>query len=203
MKKLNQREITARYDEFAKRYKIAEFFTNIIIGRFRKRLLEEVRGKVLEIGIGTGANLQYYSVDCKVIGIDMSKEMIKRAKIKADKIGKKVELKIGDASKLPFENKEFDYVIDALGMCSYPNPLKTLREMKRVCKKNGKILLLEHGMSNNKFIMKLQEEREEKHYSKIGCSLLRNSEELVKKAGLKIIKCERKVFGIIYIIIAK
>ena len=75
--------------------------------------------------------------------------------------------------------------------------------MRRVAKKNGKILLLEHGVSNNKFIRKLQRWRERKHYEQLGCSLLRDHEELVKKAGLKIINCERRFFEIFYLIEAR
>jgi len=61
-------------------------------------------------------------------------------------------------------------------------------------------LLLEHGLSHNGFMCRMQKWREQKHYKMTGCSLLREHEQLVKKAGLKIEKIERKLFGIIYVI---
>src|SRR3989344_844500 len=198
-KKLRQQEITSKYNSFAKYYNFAELFMSLLIGRYRKELLRGVKGKVLEVGIGTGANLRYYSDDCEITGVDLSKEMLKMSRFKADKFGRKVKLIMGNAEKLPFKKRGFDFVVDTLCLCTYPNPIKALKEMKRVCKRNGKILLLEHGISDNKFVAKMQGEREERHYQRVGCSLLRDHFELAKKAGLKIIRRERKLFGIIYL----
>lgn len=200
MKKLTQDDINIKHNRFAKYYDFAGLFLNVFIGKYRERLLRNVKGKVLEIGVGTGANFKYYSDKCEIYGVDMSKEMLKRAKKKADQLGITVHLEIGNAEKLHFRKGEFDFVVDTLGLCTYINPIRVIKEIKRVCKSNGKILLLEHGISNNNIICKLQEKREPKHYWKTGCSLLKNHEELVRKAGLKIIKIERKLFGIIYII---
>ena len=75
--------------------------------------------------------------------------------------------------------------------------------MKRVCKPQGMILLLEHGVSNQRWVRGLQERWEKKHYEKLGCSLLREHEALVRNAGLKIVKAERKLFGAVYIIVAR
>lgn len=202
-KKLSQKEIISKYDSYAKYYNFAEIFMSLLLGKYRKKLLREVKGRVLEVGIGTGANLRYYSSECNVAGVDLSKEMLKIARRNADKLGKNVTLRLGNAEKLPFGNKRFDYVVDTLGLCTYPNPIKALKEMKRVCKKNGRILLLEHGISDYGFAAKFQKKREKKHYQKVGCSLLRDHFELAGKAGLKIARKERKLFGIIYVIIAK
>lgn len=201
--KLSKEEVRDKYNSFASWYNLIRIFSNVLIGKYRKELLKYAHGKVLEVGIGTGANLKYYSDDCKIVGIDLSGEMLKKAERKARKLGRDVELKEEDAENLPFKNREFDCVVDTLGLCTYPNPIRALKEMKRVCKRNGKILLLEHGISNRAFIAKLQRKREFKHYQKIGCSLLRNHEESAKKAGLKIVRIERKLFGIIYVIAGK
>ncbi len=133
----------------------------------------------------------------------MSKEMLKRAREKADNLGKSMSLEIGDAEKLPYKNESFDVVIDSLGLCTYPDPAKALEEMKRVCKKDGIIMLLEHGISNNNLIRKLQFIREERHYKMQGCYLTRNPEELARRAGLAVENCERSFFGVFYLIKAK
>lgn len=202
-KELSKEEIRDKYNSFASWYDFIGIFSNILVGKYRKDLLKYIRGRILEVGIGTGANLKYYSRDCKITGIDLSAEMLRIAERKAKKLGRDIALEEGDVENLPFRAGEFDYVVDILGLCTYPNPIRALKEMKRVCKKNGKILLLEHGISNRAFIAKSQRKRESKHYQKIGCSLVRNPEESAKKAGLKIVRIERKIFGIIHVIVAR
>ncbi|MEK6889201.1 MAG: methyltransferase domain-containing protein [Nanoarchaeota archaeon] len=204
MRKMNSKQIAEKYDLIAKWYDFCVSIIEVLgmIG-LRKKLIGKARGKVLEIGIGTGRNLRYYNKECEIIGIDYSEEMLKIAKKRADKSKMNVKLIKMDAEKLNFRKVKFDSVVDTLGLCTYSNPIKVLKEMKRVVKKNGKILLLEHGESNNKFIRKLQGFSRESHYEKSGCNLLRNHEELVRKAGLKIVKIERKFFGIFYLIEAR
>ena len=72
--------------------------------------------------------------------------------------------------------------------------------MKRVCKRDGKILLLEHGESSNSFITRWQKKREPKHSKIAGCHLLRNHTAIAKRAGLKIANEKRGFFGIVYVI---
>lgn len=196
-------EIASKYNRFAKWYDFIEAVFELFIWRYRKQLLSLARGKVLEVGIGTGRSLRYYPADADIIGIDMSREMLKKAKEKSDKLRRHIRLKIGDAENLLYDSQGFDIVVDTLGLCTYSKPIKVLREMKRVCKPRGRILLLEHGVSNLKWLCRLQECREKKHYETLGCSLLRNPEKLVKEAGLKFIGIERKLFGVIYIIVAR
>ncbi|MBI2632365.1 class I SAM-dependent methyltransferase, partial [Candidatus Pacearchaeota archaeon] len=153
--RLSKQEIKDKFDSFSKWYYIFEIFNSILIGRLRRGLLKQAKGKVLEIGIGTGANLKYYPTDCEITGIDLSKGMLTKAENKAAKLGIKINLREGDAENLPFKKEEFDSVVDTLGLCIYPNPIRALKEMKKVCKKKGRILLLEHGISNRQFIVNL------------------------------------------------
>ncbi len=200
-KQLSTKEIGTKYDSFARYYSLAELFTHFFIAPFRKRLLKHAYGNVLEVGIGTGANLKYYSSDCNVTGVDASKEMLAQARKRGRKFDININLQRGDVEHLPYKSKKFDCVVDTLGLCTYPHPIEALKEMKRVCKKGGKILLLEHGRSNNNFVHKMQLKREMKHYDRIGCSLVRNHDQLVHKAGLHITRRERRIFGILYLII--
>ncbi len=201
--KLSQQEIKEKYDAFSKYYDLTAVLVEILLKKHRKTLLRNVRGRILEVGIGTGINLKYYPKKCRVTGIDLSEEMLEKAKAKKEKITGEIKLTVGNAEDLPFKSRSFDFVVDTLGLCSYPDPIQALKEMKRVCKKSGKILLLEHGISNRDFIERLQKRREQRHYQKIGCSLIRNPEMLIKSAGLKIIKLERFFFGVFYKIIAQ
>lgn len=200
---LTKEEVKEKYNQFGRWYDVGDSILSLFIGRLRKRLISYAYGNVLEIGVGTGSNLKYYSRDCKVTGIDMSKGMLVHARKKAAKHGMKIRFVEGDATQLPFKSKRFDCVVDTLGFCTYEPPLRVLREMKRVCKKGGKLLLLEHGLSKSSVIQRLQRRSEPKHYQKIGCHLLRDHELFIRKAGLRIVHSERKWFGIFYLIVVE
>lgn len=196
-------EIARKYNRFSRWYDLSEGVFELFIWRDRRRLLSNVRGKVLEVGVGTGRNLGYYPSGCRITGIDVSGGMLERARKKVARLGVNAVLKKGDVERLPFKNGSFDFVVDTLGLCTYSNPVAVLREMKRVCKDDGRILLLEHGVSDRKWVRNLQERREGRHYESFGCSLLRNHEALVRDAGLKIVRSERRLFGAVYVIVCR
>lgn len=203
-KKYSAKEIKGKYDEYADNYDLLSSISNILVfGRLRRELLARANGRVLEVGFGTGANLKYYPKSCKITALDLSGKMIEIAKTKAYKLERKINFHIGDAENMPFDNNSFDSVIDTLCVCTYPNPVRALREMARVCKPNGKILLLEHGISDYSFVKRLQVWRENRHYGKLGCSLVRNPLEIAKEAGLEISEEKRNLFGIAYSIVAR
>lgn len=201
MKQLTQAEIGRRYTEAAHWYdvwmKVLEFS---LLRKLRRDLLSHARGKVLEVGIGTGMNLEHYPRRCEITGIDYTPAMLEKARKRAANLGIKTVLKQGNAQQLSFKKGTFDTVVDTFCLCTYPNSVKVLQEMKRVCKKEGQILLLEHGRSSNPWIQRLQRWREEPHYQGIGCRLLSNHGVLVRKAGLKITESRRVFFGVFYLI---
>ena len=203
MKRLTKEDIRKKYDVYSKRYDLIEGIGEIIFHKYRKKILNGVSGKVLEVGIGTGKSLKYYGKNCQITGVDFSSKMLERAKKRAKKLNLLVHLIKGDAENLHFKENSFDYVVDCFGLCTYPNPVKALKEMKRVLKKKGHILLLEHGVSSNKTIKKLQTRNVESHYMKAGCNLMRDYPDLVKKAGLDTLDCSRRFFGMVCVIVAE
>lgn len=117
------------------------------VGEWRKELLSRARGKVLEVGAGTGANLPYYPAECDVIGIEPSEEMRQQAVKKVDSAVARpnsVEFLPGAAERLPFADDAFDTVLATLVLCSVDDPHKSVKEMRRVLKPGGTLLLLEH-----------------------------------------------------------
>ena|SRR3989344_2221995 len=204
MGKFTDKEIAEQFDRLSKIYNLVLFPIEIFFfRRLRKKILKEARGNVLEVGVGTGANLPYYRKESKISATDISPKMLEIAKRRADKLGLDVDFYLNSAEELPFNNKRFDFVIDTLGLCTFQNSISALKEMARVCKKNGRIVLLEHGASSNSFLYRLQCYRERRRSKSFACSLIRNHETLVRKAGLKIEKIERHLFGIFYVIIAR
>ena len=113
---------------------------------------------VLEVGIGTGLNLPLYPPDCHLVGIDLSRQMLSKAREKVKEYGmNNVTLKVMDASKLEFPDAHFDHVLATYVISAVPEPIQVLREIKRVCKKKGHIVILNHFKSENPVVGTLEE----------------------------------------------
>lgn len=113
----------------------------------------EPGAKILEVGVGTGLSLPLYPSHCEITGIDLCDSMLKRGR---DKVRRyflsHVRLVKMDASSLQFEDNTFDAVVAAYVISTVPDPRKVLQEMIRVCKENGRIVLLNHFSNGNKVI---------------------------------------------------
>ena len=109
--------------------------------------------RVLEVGVGTGLNLPLYPRDCEVTGIDISEGMLRKADERVRTYGMtNTKLMVMDASKLEFPENSFDRVIATYVISAVPDPVKTLLEMRRVCKPSGHLVILNHFKSDNPVI---------------------------------------------------
>lgn len=163
-----------------------------------------VFGDVLEIAIGTGLQSDYYIQNklSSFTGIDTSSGMLKEAaeKIKLSLPGVKSSLKIMDAEKLEFADNSFDSVIDTYSLCVIDQPETTVKEMVRVVKKGGTVVLVENSLSNNFLLGKFQDITEPllTPFSK-GCKWNVNVPALAKKSGLKLVKEDSRSLGLLYL----
>ncbi|KUP98346.1 class I SAM-dependent methyltransferase [Thermobifida cellulosilytica] len=116
-----------------------------IIGDTRQWLCRQARGRVLEVAVGTGRNLAHYPDGVtEVVGIDLSPNMLARARTAAARVGFPVELHEGDARNLPFPDADFDTVVCTLALCEIPGQAAALAEMHRVLRPGGRLLLVDH-----------------------------------------------------------
>ena len=175
------------------------------ITRWRRQLALRARGDVLEVAIGTGRNLDYYRSDQvnSITGIDFSRRMLETILTKRNtgnlKSDIELKLKVGNCSDLSeFSDKHFDTVVDTFGICSFEDPVSALKEMKRVCKEDGQILLLEHGESDWPWMQGLLSRQVAVHVKKFGCYNHRSIRSLIDEAGLEIVSEKRKHWGTIY-----
>jgi phosphatidylethanolamine/phosphatidyl-N-methylethanolamine N-methyltransferase len=115
-----------------------------------KRMDIQPGDRILEVGVGTGLNALLYPKDCSVVGVDLSAGMLARAQERIERAGKhNVTLAQMDAKHLAFPDDSFDIVYAPYLVSVVPDPVAVVREMRRVCRPGGKLLILNHFKSSN------------------------------------------------------
>ncbi len=149
---LNEK-IRRRYNRIAKFYDIFEQPMEIMVMKnWRKEVMQDLRGNILEVGVGTGKNIEYYPEGANITAIDFSEKMLAKARDRALKLNKKVNLIQMDAQNMSFPDNFFDTVFTTCVFCSVPDPIKGLKEIRRVCKPTGRIIMIEHVRSEKKVL---------------------------------------------------
>lgn len=175
-------KIQKRYNRVARIYDLLEGPMETLFSKWRNDLLKNAKGKVLEAGIGTGKNIPYYPKGIKLTGIDFSNKMIEQARKKYGDQAQ-IELLEMDAEQMTFEDNSFDTVVTSCVFCSVPDPVSGLKEIRRVCKVGGKVLMLEHVRSNHKIIGLLMDLLNPIPLYIHGANINRKTEENLIKAG--------------------
>ncbi len=183
------------YDPIRKRYNRLAFIYNFLeapleyfrFASWRKRLKDNITGnRVLEVGVGTGKNLPYYPKGIEITAIDFSPGMLKRARNKASAEDVRVALIEMDVQQLDFPDNYFDTVFATFVFCSVPDPVAGLKELKRVCKPEGKLLLLEHMRPGNVILGFIFDVLNPFVVRMMGANINRRTLENILKAGWKI-----------------
>jgi len=177
--------IRKRYDRISTLFDVMD---HMIQASWRKDLLKNLNGNVLEVGVGTGANLTYYPTNIRVTGIDFSPKMLAKAYEKVGKSKPMIVLKEMDAQQLDFPDNTFDFVVSTCVFCSVPDPVQGFKEIRRVVKPEGTILMLEHMRSENNFAGIILDLINPLTVRIIGANVKRNTIKNIEKAGLKIKK---------------
>lgn len=171
----------------------------------RREDLWGLRGRVLELGIGTGRNLPLYpsGVD-HLLGIDPDETMLRQAEGQTSEAPFPVELIPALAEELPFEDGSFDAVVSTLVFCTIPDPVRALGEVRRTLKEGGEFRLLEHVRMQQRPFGWLQERATPlwKHLAG-GCHLDRDTLTRIREAGFEVERVDRHLEGLALSIFAK
>lgn len=196
-----RRELAEKYRRLAPRYDLGALAFDLLgVRRLRRRLASRAEGRILEVAVGTGRNLRHYGEGAEVTAVDLSPEMLARARERSRRAGREAVFGCTNTEELAFPDAAFDTVVGSLALCTYPDPIAALREMRRVCKPEGRVLLLEHGRSHRPRLNRWQERRDARKGSEPGCHWSRDPVGLVLRAGLRPASVRRRLLGVFQLI---
>jgi ubiquinone/menaquinone biosynthesis C-methylase UbiE len=158
------------------------------VERYRRNLIPAASGRVLEIGVGSGLNFPHYASDVtEVIGLDPSERLLSMARRRAETACAPVGLIQGSATAIPLGDDSVDTLVMTWTLCSIPDPLAALGEMRRVLKPGGLLLFVEHGLSPEPGAARWQH-RLTPFWRPFagGCSLNRKIDDLLRAGGFEI-----------------
>jgi ubiquinone/menaquinone biosynthesis C-methylase UbiE len=158
--------------------------------KYRREVVAAANGRVLEVGVGSGLNFPFYGKQVEIVfGIDPSPHLLAIARRRAATAGVRAELLQGSAIAIPLADNTIDTVVMTWTLCSIPDPLAALREMRRVLKPHGKLLFVEHGLSPESGIERWQH-RLTPVWCHIagGCHLDRKMDDLIRAAGFDLLR---------------
>ena len=159
------------------------------MSRLRAQWIPQANGEVLEVGIGSGLNLPFYSSDVRrIYGVDPSAELQRLALRRTAAVSVTIDLLRQSAeANLPLQSGTIDSAVVTWTLCSIPNAADALAEIRRVLKRSGRLIFVEHGRAPETVIAKWQD-RLTPVWTRIGggCHLNRKIDELIVAAGFKI-----------------
>jgi len=189
---LTAAQVRQRYDRAAGLYDLMESPLELLLfSRWRKRLAGALKpGLVLEVGAGTAKNGPHYPPGLRVRAIDLSPGMLVKARQKVRKLDLDLELLEMDVADLGFPDKTFDVVLATFVFCSVPDPVRGLKEMRRVCKPGGRLILIEHLRPENRPAGWLFDRLNPLSLAMMGVNVNRRTVDNVARAGWKVERVE-------------
>jgi ubiquinone/menaquinone biosynthesis C-methylase UbiE len=192
------------YDREARRYDRA------LEGRFGRWLLQDgreraalyARGRLLEVGIGSGASLALYSSEVYVTGIDVSTGMLAIARARLEQLGRDGDLREMDAQALDLPEHSFDSIAFNLCLCTIPDPARALREAIRVAKAGAPMTFLEHVRSDRMWVA-LPQDLLNVFSRAIHDRVNQRTEDLVRAAGIEVLSAQRWALGAMTLLVGR
>lgn len=208
------RDTTEIFDQMAREYDNKIWFEELTshIWYRRRQVMKNVEGDVLEVSCGTGRNVSYFDPEkiTSITFLDSSRSMLEVAR---EKFTKKfptydhvqyVRGKAEDLKKMASgSGQKFDTIYETFGLCSHEDPNAALENFESLLRKNGRIVLLEHGRSTYKSLNETMDKKAEQRVKEWGCRWNLDIEEIVRSSGLEVIESNRYHFGSTYFYILK
>ena len=196
--------VRAYYERTASQYDASMRFTErLLLGDARQWAAALARGAVLEVGVGTGRNLPFYSDVASLVGIDLSPAMLQLARQRARDLSLDIDLREASAESLPFDDNSFDSVVCTLTLCSVADDRRAATEMARVLRSGGKLIVVEHVRSPVWAVRMIEHVLEPLSVRLEQDHLLRDPMDYLSNCGVHVEVCERSKLGIIERVVAR
>lgn len=199
------KRVRRRYDRISGMYDAMERMMGRADDEWRTILLQRIEGKdVLEVGVGTGRNLSLYPSGVHVTGIDFSSKMLNRARRKLESL-KRTDIRLveADVQALPFEDQSFDTVLTSCVFCSVPDPVRGLKEIRRVLRAIGRLVMLEHVLSCKPGLRQLMHIANPLVRRIVGANINRNTRANLEAAGFTVMEEENLWLDIMKLFVAR
>lgn len=166
------------------------------LGPHRVYLAGTARGRVLDVGAGTGINFGYYPPEAEVVGVEPDPYMFRRAQARADRLGRQIKLLADGAEQLPFPDGSFDAAVATLVFCTIADPERALGELRRVLRPGGQLRFLEHVRAKTPGWRRFQDAITPV-WSRFGggCHPNRDTVGAIERAGFQIAELQDHAFG--------
>ncbi len=177
-----------RYDRNARMFDFMDSMFGARLAVRKHELVGTTRGRVLEVGVGTGQSLTHYPEGVELVGIDISPRMLERAKMRAGDFRGHLSLQVGDVQRLAFPDDSFDMVVTSCVFCSVTDPVQGFREINRVLKPGGRGLHLEHVRSKRPVLGKFMDIINPVVVRMFGANINRDTASNIRKSGLVVLE---------------
>lgn len=192
------------WDKKSRNYdKEMKFFDRHLFGDSRTWACGQATGKVLEVAVGTGLNLEAYPQDITLTGIDWSDAMLDIARNRATEVGRTATLQQADAHQLPFDDASFDTVVCTFGLCAIPDHTRAIAEMTRVLRPGGRLILVDHIESSSRAARGVQRFLEVFTVPLGGEHFLRRPLNQVRATGFDVEQVQRFKLGLVERLVAR
>jgi ubiquinone/menaquinone biosynthesis C-methylase UbiE len=202
---MNREQIRGVYDQRAPAYdRTVGRGERWLLGDLRAAFGATLRGETLEVAAGSGLNLPYYTgAVTRAVAVDLSRGMLDQAARRARDLRLRVAFAQMDAQRLAFRDNNFDTVAISLSLCTVPDPAAALREMARVCRPDGRIVLLEHVLSPVWPVALLERILSPLQERSFGCHLTRRTIETAREMGFQIESERGRLFDVFRLVVAR
>jgi ubiquinone/menaquinone biosynthesis C-methylase UbiE len=173
---------------------------NALEQQWRKQLFADAVGNVLELEVGAGNNFKYYPAGVSVTATDMSARLIEKAKTEAAACGVRTGFIVSPVEELELQRQSFDTIISTFTLSAYQNPVEVLQRFNHWCRADGKILLMDYGLSQCGIVSWLQQKWGPYHYKRTGSHIDKDLLAILSASRLKIKRIEVKYAGMVYLV---
>jgi phosphatidylethanolamine/phosphatidyl-N-methylethanolamine N-methyltransferase len=197
--------IQRRYDRQASTYDLFEAPMELLMARWRRRLWDLLPpdARVLEVGVGTGKNLRWHPPGISITAVDFSPQMLSRAVSRAKKQSNGTQFALMDAQALALDDGAFDAAVATCVFCSVPDPVLGLREIRRVLRPEGRLLLLEHVRSELPVVGRSMDLLNPVTVRMSGTNINRRTLRNVERAGFRVLDVDDLFLDIVKLIVAQ